>query len=233
MHAPAVANDDGPARLQFRIRSAAGSLTPGDGALGVGTDRDGVLYVPDTAERNAPCLILLHGAMGTGRRELRAVVAAADRYGAVVVAPDSRGQTWDIIYLQQFGPDIEFIDRTLEHVADTLDVDMSRLAIGGISDGASYALCVGLANGDVFPSVIAFSPGFAVVPAPVGEPRVFVSHGVHDPILPIDATSRRLAPSMADAGYHVTYAEFDGGHTVPPPVADRAFDWWLNRQSSP
>ena len=232
MHAPAVPNHDGPARLRFRVRPATGALVAGDGPLGVGLDRDGVLYVPDTAERGAPCLVLLHGAMGTGRRELRAVVAAADRYGAVVVAPDSRGATWDIIHLQQFGPDIEFIDRVLDHMVDHVDVDTDRLAVGGISDGASYALCVGLANGDVFPSVIAFSPGFAVVPVAVGEPRLFVSHGVHDRILPIDTTSRRLVPSIADAGYHVTYAEFDGGHEVPPPVADRAFAWWL-RQSSP
>ena len=229
----AVGNDDAPTRLRFRPRTAEGTLEPGDGPLGVGTDRDGVLYVPDTAERGAPCMVLLHGAMGTGRRELRAVVAAADRYGAVVVAPDSRGPTWDIIYAQAFGPDVEFLDRVLEHVADHVAVDMDRLALAGISDGASYALSVGLANGDVFPSVVAFSPGFAVVPSAVGEPRVFVSHGVHDPILPIDTCSRRLVPLMADAGYHVTYAEFDGGHEVPPPVADRAFAWWLNRQSSP
>lgn len=228
---PAVPNDDGPARLRFRPRPASGRIDAGDGPLGVGTDRDGVLYVPDIAERGAPCLVLLHGAMGTGRRELRAVVAAADRYGVVVVAPDSRGATWDIIFMQQFGPDIEFLDLVLEHVAVHLDVDMDRLALGGISDGASYALSVGLANGDVFGSVIAFSPGFAVVPAPHGEPRVFVSHGVHDPILPIDTCSRRLVPSMADAGYHVTYAEFDGGHEVPPPVADRAFRWWLENVS--
>jgi phospholipase/carboxylesterase len=36
-------------------------------------------------------------------------------------------------------------------------------------------------------------------------------------------------PALRGSGYDVTYEEFDGGHTVPPPVADRAFAWWLAR----
>jgi phospholipase/carboxylesterase len=40
----------------------------------------------------------------------------------------------------------------------------------------------------VFSSAIAFSPGFVAVAVaePVGRPRVFVSHGTQDRVLPID-----------------------------------------------
>src|SRR5207302_10507757 len=107
--------------------STGRGLEPHDGPLGVGTGRDGVLYIPETAEAGAPVILFLHGAGGTGRRELRAVVAAADRYGAVVVAPDSRGPTWDIIYGGGYGPDVDFIDETLEAVAARFDVDLGRL----------------------------------------------------------------------------------------------------------
>jgi phospholipase/carboxylesterase len=220
-------------RLVFRPRPAAGELDAYDGALGVGTDRDGVLYIPDTAEPNAPLLLFLHGATGTGRRELRAIVAAADRYGVVVVAPDSRGQSWDIIASGGFGPDVEFIDRALDAVVDRCDVDTSRMAIGGISDGASYALSLGLSNGDVFGAVIAFSPGFVVPLAPTGKPRLFFSHGTSDPILPIDSCSRPITAGLHQAGYDVTYLEFDGGHTVPPPIADRGIAWWVGGDRAP
>lgn len=228
-------NDGSPARLGFRARPAAGvgggGLDGGrDEPLGLGDDRDGVLYVPDTAERGAPVLVFLHGATGSGRGHLRAVLAAADRYGVVLVAPDSRHPTtWDLIAERRFGPDVAFLDRVLDAVADRadLDVDLGRLAVGGVSDGASYALSLGLANGDVFPTVVAFSPGFLVVPEQVGRPRVFVSHGTADTILPIDACSRAFVPALVDAGYEVFFQEFDGGHTVPPPVSDAGLRWWL------
>jgi phospholipase/carboxylesterase len=59
------------------------------------------------------------------------------------------------------------------------------LAVEGFSDGASYALSIGLTNGDLFTHVVAFSPGFASPVAYTGKPPVFVSHGTHDEVLPI------------------------------------------------
>jgi phospholipase/carboxylesterase len=199
-----------------------------DEPLGVGGARDGVLYVPDTAEASAPVLVFLHGATGSGRAHLLAALAAADRYGVILVAPDSQlGTTWDLIAARRFGPDIEYLDRVLDAVSDRVDGDHDRIAIGGVSDGASYALSVGLSNGDVFAAVVAFSPGFVMTPEPVGKPRVFVSHGIADPILPIDGCSRAFVPPLREAGYEVEFHEFDGGHTVPPAVSDAGLRWWL------
>ncbi len=225
-----------PARLSFRPRPTTGVAGARDELLGLGdegTGRDGVLYVPETAEAHAPLLMFLHGATGSGRAHLRAVLAAADRYGVILVAPDSRGGgTWDLIEQRRFGPDVAFLDAVLESVAGKVDADLDRLAIGGVSDGASYALSIGLGNGDVFGAVLAFSPGFVAVPAPVGKPRIFVSHGKADWILPIDACSGAFVPALRDAGYDVEFAEFDGGHTVPPEIADRGLAWWLSSPSA-
>jgi phospholipase/carboxylesterase len=214
-------------RLSFRPGAVADHLEAYDGLLGVGIGRDGVLYVPETAEPGAPAIVFFHGAGGTGRRELRAVVAAADRYGVVVIAPDSRGPTWDIILQRGFGPDVEFLDQVLPDVASRCAIDLGRLAIGGISDGASYALSLGLGNGDLFQCIVAYSPGFAMPGEPVGQPRIFVSHGTRDQVLPIDLCSRRLVLSLEAVDYDVTYEEFDGGHTVPPPIAELGFRSWL------
>jgi phospholipase/carboxylesterase len=126
---------------------------------------------------------------------------------------------------------VAFLDRVLDAVVDRVDADSRRLAIGGVSDGASYALSIGLTNGDVLPAVLAFSPGFLVAPGPTGKPRIFISHGRSDPILPIDACSRSFVPTLRGAGYEVNFREFDGGHTVPPPIADEAVRWWLDGET--
>ena len=106
------------------------------------------------------------------------------------------------------------------------EVDPKRLAVGGFSDGASYALSLGLTNGDLFTHVLAFSPGFMAPGDSHGKPRLFLSHGTDDRVLPIDQCSRRVVPQVRRAGYDVTYREFDGPHTVPEEVAREAVDWF-------
>src|SRR5262249_27449222 len=83
-------------RLTARPRTGvAARLT--SGALGVGTgERDGVVQVPAKLPDGAvPLLLFLHGATQSGAGMLRRIGAAADEAGVVVVAPDSRGTTWD------------------------------------------------------------------------------------------------------------------------------------------
>ncbi|MDP9444002.1 MAG: hypothetical protein M3P83_06510 [Actinomycetota bacterium] len=102
---------------------------------------------------------------------------------------------------------------------------VGTIAVGGFSDGASYALSLGIGNGDVFDAVVAFSPGFAAPLVRHGRPRVFVSHGRRDPVLPIERCSRRLVPQLRSSGYDVTYREFDDGHVVPDHVVAEAAGW--------
>jgi phospholipase/carboxylesterase len=224
-----VSAQPGPAGSRLRARRTAPmfELGPGEHPLRFGSDRDGLLRVPRQyrAGSAAPLAVLLHGAGGSGQGILKRL-DVADRFGVVVLAPDSRGRTWDVIR-SQFGPDVEFLDRALAHTFRHCVIDGRRIAIGGFSDGASYALSVGLDNGGLFTHILAFSPGFIASRARIGRPRIFVSHGTRDDILRIDATSRRLVPALEHAEYPVTYREFDGGHTVPPPVADEGFKWFL------
>lgn len=143
-----------------------------------------------------------------------------------MLSPDSPGATWDVVR-SGFGPDVEFLDRALELVFTRYAVDPARIAVEGFSDGASYALSLGLLNGDLFPHVIAFSPGFVVAERRRGRPRCFVSHGVEDAVLPIDQCSRRIVRELRDGRYDVRYTEFDGGHVVPPGIVSAAVDWLL------
>ena len=173
-------------------------------------------------------LIFLHGATQSGAGMLRRIGPAADRAGVAVVAPDSRGTTWDAIR-DGFGDDVAFLNRAIESVFARLAVDPGRVAIGGFSDGATYALSLGLANGDLFRRVVAFSPGFLIRVAPRGHPRFFVSHGVSDQILPIDASTRAIVPQLRSMGYDVTVREFDGRHEIPADVASEGLRWITER----
>jgi phospholipase/carboxylesterase len=131
--------------------------------------------------------------------------------------------TWDIISDRRYGPDVRVIDQALEQVLAKCVVNPQRIAVAGFSDGASYALSVGVANGDLFRFVIAFSPGFMAPARQQGKPDIFISHGVQDQVLPIQQCSRRIVPQLRSAGYDVGYREFPDGHVVPEALASAAF----------
>lgn len=171
-----------------------------------------------------PLVVLFHGAGGRAERMLDRLGAAPSDAGVAVLSLDSRDATWDAIR-GGLGPDVAFLDRALARTFDLVRVDPGRLAVAGFSDGATYALTLGLINGDLFRRVIAFSPGFIVDGTPHGRPAVFVSHGTADTILPIDACSRVIVRRLRQQGYEVTFREFDGGHQVVPAIAADAMAW--------
>jgi phospholipase/carboxylesterase len=201
------------------IREGA-APSPGLHPIGLGEGRDGLIRVPDATEGQAPPLVvMLHGAGGHAAGTLALIEAAAP--GALLLVPESRRSTWDVI-MGGYGPDVAFIDEALRRVFARHRVDPRRIVLAGFSDGASYALSLALGNGDLFTHALAFSPGFAAPPDPVGRPRLFLSHGVADDVLPIAACSRRLVPALRGAGYDVLYREFPGGHYVPEELAAEA-----------
>jgi predicted esterase len=219
----------GRGRLAARPGANANPAPPGMHRLGLDDRRDALLFVPSSIDPAAPApfVLSLHGAGGDAEGGFYPLRAFADEFGLVILAPASRGRTWDAV-LGEVGPDVAFLDRALAAAFGRVRVDPARLAVAGFSDGASAALSLGLANGDLFGRIVAFSPGFAAPKTIVDAPRVFVSHGVRDEVLPIDPCSRRLVPRLRDNGYDVTYLEFDGGHDVPDAVARRAAAWLLD-----
>ena len=192
----------------------------------------GYLYVPagHRKETPTPLVLLLHGAGEDSRDGLAQLRGQADEPGLILLAPGSRGPTWDLILNRgRYGQDIAALDLALGHAFARCAVDPAHVCVGGYSDGASYALALGLANGDLFSHVLAFSPGFLAPTGQTGSPRIFVSHGTRDRWLPIDSCSRRIVPRLERAGYDVRYREFEGGHVVPPDVAREAASWFADQ----
>lgn len=197
-------------------------------ALKLGDDRDGFVYIPDgyTAEKAMPLLLMLHGA-GSTALSVQYTLPLADEFGVIILAPDSRDErTWDGV-LRNWGPDVDFIGEALQQTVNRFNVNRARLGVGGFSDGASYALSFGISYGDQFRSVIAMSPGVMQPIAARGKPRIFLSHGTNDAIMPIDVTSRQFAAKLKALGYDLTYREYEGRHAPSPPVVREAFEWFL------
>lgn len=145
------------------------------------------------------------------------------------MAPASHASTWDIIARRGYGLDLALADRALAHAFAHYAVDTARLGIGGFSDGASYALTLGLANGTLFTHVLAFSPGFIGPMEQQGVPEVFVSHGDEDRVLPIEPCSRTIVRLLREAAYPLTYREFHGEHVIPPEIAADAVTWFTGQ----
>jgi predicted esterase len=209
------------------------ALKSGQHSLEIEKKREAMLYVPKTYEPKnpAPFALMLHGAGGNAQHGINLLQHYADESGIILLSPKSQASTWDVI-ADEYGVDVKFIDRALEHTFEQYAIDRSRLAVGGFSDGASYALSLGVINGDLFSHVIAFSPGFMAPTGQTGKPRFYISHGTQDRVLPIERCSRRVVPQLERAGYAVLYKEFDGPHTIPPDIARESVQWLTSKTNS-
>jgi len=224
-------NEQTEGRLRARPTKVIGMAPVGPQPLMLGAARDSYLYVPVAyrTESSAPLVLLLHGAGGHARQGLELLRNLADATGIILLAPASRERTWDLLIDRRYGPDAIMIDRALEQTFSRYAIDPARLAIGGFSDGASYALSLGITNGDLFTHVLAFSPGFMAPAGRRGSPHVFVSHGTRDGVLPINSCSRKIVSQLQRADYEVRYREFDGGHTIPPEIVLEAVHYFTQR----
>jgi predicted esterase len=217
-------------RLGFRPgdEPVAAPLSAGRHGLGFDQGREAVLVVPEGLQADAPVplLVMFHGAGGEANRVLPHLVPHARARRFLLLAPQSMFTTWDIV-IGGHGPDLQRLDEALFTVARHFRLDPARLAFAGFSDGGSYALSLGLTNGDVASHVIGLSAGFMNAFTQAGAPRVFLAHGRADRQLPIDSSAHAHAKRLLDSGYDLTLQPFDGDHVIVPWVVARAIDFFV------
>lgn len=170
-----------------------------------------------------PLVVLLHGSGMSGRSMLnydgQIFQKLADAHGFIMLSASAHdvNNGWDNLNdsLPRF-PDVVTIDAALRYVLRHYAIDPTRIALLGTSAGASLALQLGIANGDVFSRVVLFS-GF--LPFSVdhefdritarGRPMLFVgldqptADGLHWPA---------FVERMRHQGYSVTYVPDSGEH---------------------
>jgi len=195
------------------------------------------LYVPlgyNPAEQ-WPLVVMLHGYGGSGEGTALDFRQYAESAGIVLVAPNSRAPTWDRLLNAdaEYGIDIAHIDAVLKWAFQRIAVDPARISMSGFSDGATYSILIGLKNGDLFSRVAAFTPCANVPSNRLGMPLVFISHGIHDLVLPIDDCSRFTVPALRERGYEVEFVEYPSeqgnGHFVTADVLQQGMDWMAGR----
>jgi phospholipase/carboxylesterase len=189
------------------------------------------LYVPKSYDgtKPIPLVVGLHGAGQRSSMPLRLWTPHADSAGFALVVPESSGMTWDAIR-GEYGDDPAVIDRALAYAFARLNVDTQRLIMQGFSDGASYGLGLALNNMELFPRVVANSPGFITryeKHQRGRKPGIFLSHGHQDQILPFELAGARVVGQLRNEGFSVEFREFEGGHTVPVDGAGDAVRFML------
>lgn len=208
---------------------------------------DAYFYRPakPSAERR-PLLVLLHGAGQSARALINGARAEADRCGCLLLSVQSKDATWDTIRLvrdaarakratraELFGEDTNRVEQALSIALRAADADRRSVILFGFSDGASYALSLGLANPQIFRGVVAIAPGFHLEPAAINpRQRLFIAHSPQDRILSFARTRDDTVASLKRAGFDLRFRPFEGGHRIDRSVLADGVDFVLGRNKS-
>jgi phospholipase/carboxylesterase len=211
-----------------RTQGGGGTCAPGEHTLRLGEGRTARMRVtPGPRTRPRGLILSFHGAGGSAAEGLFVFRGAWNVPGLVLLAPAALGNTWSALHNER-DRDLATVNRALAEAWRRCRIDRRRVAVGGFSDGATYALSIGLQNGEVFRSVLALSPGGLLDVEHRGKPRVFIAHGRGDDVLPI-GRSNAAVRTLRSSGYPVTYRRFGGGHQVTEPISRAAVRWYLGR----
>lgn len=124
-----------------------------------------------------------------------------------------------------YGPLVEHAAADLEKFFIATGLPLSKTVLGGFSQGSMMATQYMLAAGEDAKALLIYSGTFAnpnwhKMMSKRKSVPVFQSHGVYDPILPIDP-ARLLATAFRDAKYEkFDFATFGGGHELPAAVLE-------------
>jgi phospholipase/carboxylesterase len=186
---------------------------------------------PDPA-RAHPLVTVLHGAGRQDELLLRAYREEPDRRQALFLVARSFHPTWDLIAGGD-REDLDFLAWAWDDIYGRYPVDPARQALLGYSDGASYALAVGLSNPRHFAAVMGWAAGFLAIDtanlaADDPKPRVLLEYGTEDPLFPFDRVALPMREALERLGYPVTFRADEGGiHWPSPGFQPAALDWFL------
>ena len=180
-----------------------------------------------------PLITVLHGA---GRQDEMLVKACRDepeKRDALFLVPRSTLQTWDLIASAE-RPDLDFLEYAYELIYRRYPVDAGRQALLGYSDGASYALSVGLSNPHLFRAVMGWAAGFIALDPTFNQddarkPDVLLEYGTHDEIFPFERVAVPMRENLRKAGYTVEFRVDQGGkHWPSADFLPEALDWFFS-----
>jgi phospholipase/carboxylesterase len=193
----------------------------------------GVLLTPDPIDPAVryPLITVLHGA---GRQDEMLVKACRDepaKRQALFFVPRSLAMTWDLI-AGGGRPDLDFLEFAYDLIYRRFPIDANRQALIGYSDGASYALSIGLSNPRIFRAILGWAAGFLAfddtfVDADDPRPDILLEYGTQDEIFSFEQVALAMRTSLEDAGYTVEFRADEGGRHWPSGYFQgEALDWF-------
>ena len=191
------------------------------------------LYVPEAWDGQAsmPLVVALHGGSGHGRDFLWSWLREARGRNVLVLSPTAQDRTWSIMG----GADVDAdrLRETIESVGTRYPVDRARVLLTGMSDGATYALLLGLRSGPPFTHL---APACGVLHPLLfagGLDRaqdfpIYLIHGALDWMFPV-YTARMGRDALLSAGARLVYREIeDLSHTYPRDENPRILEWLVS-----
>lgn len=193
------------------------------------------------ADRPAGALVLLHGrgADGDDLVPLFDLLDPEQRLHCVTLQaplrmPGEPGWHWYVVRqvgfpdVDTFTPSLELVQAELAAIADEHDLRMADVVVGGFSQGAVMSIAASLGGGLEPPAAVLPWSGFVPTVAGWELDRavatgvgVVLTHGVHDPVIPVEF-GRDANVRLAAAGANVEYREAPMGHEIDPTTVLRA-----------
>ncbi len=184
------------------------------------------LYVPENYrdDRAWPLIVALHGGHSHGRDFLWTWLREARSRGYFLLSPTSTGRTWSIGLID---PDAQPILKYLDELKSQYSIDPTRILLTGMSDGATFALGMGLRESMPFSTV---APVSGVLP-PVDlsharGKRIYWVHGEQDWMFPVGRAvhaCKQLREAGADVALRVVH---DLSHAYPREQNSGILSWF-------
>ncbi len=202
---------------------------------GEGRDRNQrggfVFYVPETSDGKTPLplIVALHGGFGHGADFLWSWLREARTRGCLLLAPTSRSTTWS---LNAPAADGKVLESMIAFLAQKFPVDLSRVLLTGLSDGATFSLLAGLSEDSPYTAIAPLSGVLHPLNFQVGNleraagRRIHLVHGALDWMFPIDL-ARAARDELEKAGADLVYREIpDLSHTYARDENARILRWF-------
>lgn len=188
------------------------------------------LFVPEDYEptRPWPLVVALHGGFGHGADFVWTWVREARARGWLLLAPTSADTTWSLVAPELDG---QRLGSMLEYVGSRWSIDAGRMLLTGLSDGATFSLLHGLAEGSPFTHLapvagvlhpLNFANGNL---ARASARRIHWVHGALDWMFPVPL-AREAVGTLREAGAEVVYEEIeDLSHAYPRERNGPILEW--------
>ena len=208
---------------QKTAKYAAGGQDEGPAAKAVEPAWKVTLPMNYDASRKAPLVVALHHYHGNMSAATERWRKAADSIGAILLTPQGTVQLSDGMY--HWGDNLDTVERNvmaaIDRVMDEYKIDESKIVLGGFSQGARAAWCLGARNPDTFRGLIPVCGGLHADDAKRLESpeckalRVWIMLGEDENSGVVEA-NEAAAEKLRKAGAEVTVKSYEGvGHGFP------------------